>query len=305
MQAIVIRQMILFFAVFLVGFFCARRKVIQKEGLPHLARLMAKVLLPVLMFSVTYCGITWSMIRESAVVLLLAAAFYLIVTLVLLGTARGFRLAGDRGRVFRFAFTFGNTGFVGAPLLTAMDPVTGGLYLALFSVVDQILFWTYGVRLATASDRRAQISLRSVLNPNLVAIMIALLLVLAGVRLPVLAEDVLNTLRNAVPAVSMLYLGALFAFSDWRPAFRSRELYGGIAVKMILLPFLLGRLLGMTGLDGSIVRSMSVLMALPTMTVVPMIAEMYGHEGPYAAGLSVATLAAGIVTIPLVAALAF
>lgn len=42
---------------------------------------------------------------------------------------------------------------------------------------------------------------------------------------------------------------------------------------------------------------------LPTMTVVPMLSELRGSDGAYATGITVATLAASIVTIPVVAML--
>ena len=41
-------------------------------------------------------------------------------------------------------------------------------------------------------------------------------------------------------------------------------------------------------------------MSLPVMTVVPMIVAQRGNEGDYAAGITVATLVASVVTIPLV-----
>lgn len=50
---------------------------------------------------------------------------------------------------------------------------------------------------------------------------------------------------------------------------------------------------------------MVAIMALPIMIVVPMIAKQNGHEGDYAAGMTVVTLVASAVTIPLVQPLAF
>ena len=47
--------------------------------------------------------------------------------------------------------------------------------------------------------------------------------------------------------------------------------------------------------------SLTMIMALPTMTVVPMIASQYGHEGEYAAGITAVTLALSVATLPLVA----
>lgn len=46
---------------------------------------------------------------------------------------------------------------------------------------------------------------------------------------------------------------------------------------------------------------MVLYVALPVMTVVPMIAMQNGDEGAYATGIAVASFVACLVTIPLVA----
>ena len=72
---------------------------------------------------------------------------------------------------------------------------------------------------------------------------------------------------------------------------------------MILLPVVLGKLLLLTPLPEWIVYATALTIALPTMTVVPMIASLYGNEGAYTSGITVVTLLAGIFTLPLVAGL--
>lgn len=298
--SIVIHQMILFFSILLVGNVAAKQGVIQENYLPDFAKLVSKIFLPVLIFYMTYAGTTRQMVWENAAMIGLTALFYVIISAVTWIIAKGLRPTGDKAKVFQFAFIFGNTGFVGVPLLIALFPKDGILYLALFSIVDQLLFWTYGVYLATASDKKAKITLKSFVNPNIVAIALALIFIMIGVKLPTVVDDTLQTIKNAVGAMAMIYLGALIFYSDWKTAFKTKDLYFGIVVKMIILPILLGKLLLMTGLPNNMIWSMIILMSLPTMTVVPMIAKLYGHEGAYAAGITAATLAVSIVTIPVV-----
>ena len=59
------------------------------------------------------------------------------------------------------------------------------------------------------------------------------------------------------------------------------------------------------GLPQEFCIAMVAIMALPIMTVVPMIAKQNGHEGDYAAGMTVVTLVASAVAIPLAQLLAF
>lgn len=88
----------------------------------------------------------------------------------------------------------------------------------------------------------------------------------------------------------MMHLGAMLCFSKWSLALRCPELYVGIAVKMVLLPVVGGHIMQAIGLPQEFCIAMVVIMSLPIMTVVPMIAKQNGHEGDYAAGMTVVTL---------------
>lgn len=303
--AITLERMLVFFLILAVGFAAARLGVIGRDFLPGLAGLITKVLLPAMIFYSTCTGCTRQAFFDNLAMVALAALFYATASLVLFLLARAMRLPHDKDRVFQFCFIFGNTGFVGIPLLAAVFPEAGLLYMMLFSVVDQAVFWTYGVWLATARDRQvARFSPRSLVTPNTVAIAAALVFVLADIPLPRLAALSLGTISGATSALCMMYLGALVCFSNVGAALRRPELYVGIAVKMVALPVLAGRLLALTALPGDLVSALVIIMALPVMTVVPMVAAQNGDEGEYATGITVVTLVASVATIPLAVLLA-
>lgn len=303
--SLTLERMLVFFLILAVGFAAAKLGVIGRDFLPGLARLITKVLLPVMIFYSTCTGCTRQALFDNLAMVALAAAFYAVASLVLFLLARALRLPHDKDRVFQFCFIFGNTGFVGIPLLAAVFPQAGLLYMMLFSVVDQAVFWTYGVWLATARDRQvARFSPRSLVTPNTVAIAAALVFVLADIPLPRLASLSLGTISGATSALCMMYLGALVCFSNVGAVLRRPELYVGIAVKMVALPVLAGRLLALTALPGDLVSALVIIMALPVMTVVPMVAAQNGDEGEYATGITVVTLVASVATIPLAVLLA-
>ena len=303
MSAVIIHQIIIFFAVMLMGCLAGKLGIIKKESLPDLASIISKILLPALCFYASYSGVTTKLLIDNVVVVVLAIAFYVFIAVSMCILSKLLRLNSDKSRIFQLAFVFGNTGFIGMPLLLAIFPEVGGLYLVLFSIPDQLLFWTYGVYLATASGEKADIKAKSFLNPNVIALCLALCFAVLGIKLPTVVVDIFRTVKDASCAVSLLYLGALFCYSDWKSAFKTKELYFGIGFKMIIVPLVLGLALKQTALPQSMICSMIILMSLPTMTVVPMIAEMRGGNGAYATGITVATLAASIVTIPLVSLL--
>ena len=298
---IMLNTMTIFFLILATGFVAGKLGVIGRDYLPSFAKLITKILLPVMLFYSTGTGSTRQTVIDNLPMIGLAAAFYAIVIAVTFALSKALRLPHDKDRVFMFSFIFGNTGFVGFPLLAALFPETGILHMALFSIVDQLLFWTFGIWLATARDREeTAFRAKSLLTPNIVAMLLALAFVMLEIPLPSVVGDTLRTITNATSAMCMMYLGALLCFSNWTDVLKRRELYVGVAVKMVALPIVCGSALMLTGLPYPMVASLTMIMALPTMTVVPMIASQHGNEGDYAAGLTAATLALCLVTIPLV-----
>ena len=298
---VALNTMIVFFLILGVGYFAAWRGILPDTFMPNFSQLITKVLLPVQLFFATYVGTARQTIIDNLPMVGLAAAFYLVIGIITFLIAKAMRLPHDKDRVFMLCFMFGNTGFVGIPLLSAMFPDTGLLYLSLFTIVDQALFWTFGSWLATARDRDAHFHLRSFLSPNIVSMVLVFAFVLIDIPLPQIVSDTLETIKNATAAMCMMYLGALLFFSDWKSALRRPELYVGIAVKMIAVPIAIGFGLAAIGASSEMTAALVMIAALPVMTVVPMVAKDHGNEGEYAAGITAVTLVACVITIPVVA----
>lgn len=317
-----LHQMIVFSIILGVGFVAAKLEVIKQPLMGGISQIVTKVLFPATIFYTTYVGATRQSIVDNVAMAGLAVGFYALITVVMWLLARAIRLGGDRGRVFQLCFVFGNTGFVGMPLILALFPQTGLVYMALFTLVDQLYFWSYGVYLSTAQEPHAhtdgtecgvehvaehhRFEWRNLISPNTVAIAVVFVVVLVGLPVPEVALSSLETLSNATSALSMMYLGALIRFSGSFSVLKRPELYVGITVKMILVPTIVGKLLLLSGaFPVEMLECFVVLMSLPTMTMVPILANENGHEGDYASGVTVVTLLASLATIPLVALLCF
>ena len=118
--------------------------------------------------------------------------------------------------------------------------------------------------------------------------------------------DTLSSVAAATPAMCMAYLGVMLCFAKGVDALKHPDLYVGVAVKMVILPVVIGKILLACGVfPQELLEAFVIIMALPVMTMVPIIASKNGHEGEYAAGITVATLVFSVVTIPLVVWLTF
>lgn len=76
--------------------------------------------------------------------------------------------------------------------------------------------------------------------------------------------------------------------------------YALVIVKMIALTIIAGMCASVLGFSADIVGCIVLYIALPVMTVAPMVSAQNGAEGSYATGLAVMTFVACVITIPLV-----
>lgn len=219
--------------------------------------------------------------------------------------AKILRLPKDRAQIFQAVFVFGNVGFIGLPLMLSVSPVHGGIYSALLSIVDQSLFWTYGLYLTTPTGKSAHFDWKNFINPAVCGIVLAIVLLLLDVHLPEILENGLLKIGSAATPMSLIYMGGLLCFCNWTPVLRQKELYIGIATKMLIFPIVYFTVVSHLVSNTDMTHTLSIVAGLPTMVAVAMFAQSTRKEGDYALGTVLATTVASLVTLSIVAYIIF
>lgn len=321
--SVVLNQLIGMGVMLAVGAVCVRTKLLNEESLQGICRLILNVGIPMLVFSNAISGTTRADLFASAAIIGITILLYALLIASMWLLAKLLRLPGERGRMFQGAFIFGNAGFIGLPLVLALFPKHGALYFALMSLTDQLFLWTYGVWITkpcsnrqTFADEHPATSLGAkllgILSPALVAVILAIAIVLAGVPVPQTVIAPLHSLGAISTPLSMIYLGGLFILRDWVGVLKRYELYVGIVVKMLLFPIAFHALLtyvppmiGLGAVAPSMANMMTIIAGLPTMSAIVMFSEREHNMPEYAVGLVLATTVASLFTLSVVSYLTF
>lgn len=289
----------------LCGYLAARWHVVSKDFLDGLAKLIMRLLIPILIFANAMDQTSWQMMVQSSAVLGLTAALYVSLIVVMAIVAKGLRLRGDHSRIFQATTIFGNAGFIGIPLLMAAFPQRGAIFVTLMSMVDQCFLWTYGLYLTTPAAQKAAFSWRHFLNPALVGVALSVVCIAAGITVPVPLDTALLTIGRAATPLALMYLGGLLYFSHWGIAARQLELYVGMAVKLVAFPLAFWYVARQLCDDTQAVQAISLIAALPTMTVIAMFAESHHNEGDYTLGAVLLMTIVSLVTLTVVSFVMF
>lgn len=301
---IVLNQIGIFLILIIFGILAVKFGILDEHSLGSVSKLVMRMALPAYIFINTAEGATRQGLAESLLVIPLAIALYLMLFFLSLLLEKVFHLKGNRGHVFRAIVMFGNVGFMGIPLVVELYPDTALLYISLFTILDQGLFWTYGVSLTKpVSEQKEKISLKNLknlLSPALVAIVGATVLVLLNIHLPKLLTTTLSKLGTASMPLSLLYIGGMLSMTDVRKVLRCGELYAEIGLKMLVLPIVFFLVMKLCQVPTDMAGTMTFLTGLPAINMVAMLSKNNGSDGDYAVCAVMMTTLACLVTLPLV-----
>ena len=301
---IVLNQIGIFLILIIFGILAVKFGILDEHSLGSVSKLVMRMALPAYIFINTAEGATRQGLAESLLVIPLAIALYLMLFLLSLLLEKVFQLKGNRSHVFRAIVMFGNVGFMGIPLVVELYPDTALLYISLFTILDQGLFWTYGVSLTKpVSDQKEKVSLKNLknlLSPALIAIVGATILVLLDIHLPKLLITTLSKLGASSMPLSLLYIGGMLSMTDVRKVLRCGELYAEICLKMLVLPLVFFMVMKLLNVPADMAGTMTFLTGLPAINMVAMLSKNNGSDGDYAVCAVMMTTIACLITLPLV-----
>lgn len=298
---IILEQLVAFFLMMMVGYLAAKKRVTTREFLDRMASLIMKLLLPIMIFANMMNGTSRAQLAADLPALFMVMAIYGSLIVIFAIIAKMLRMPKDRAQIFQAVFVFGNVGFIGLPLMLSVSPLHGGIYSALVSIVDQSLFWTYGLYLTTPTGKSTHFDWKNFINPAVCGIVLAIVLLLLDVKVPDILENGLLKIGSAATPMSLIYMGGLLCFCNWTPVLRQKELYIGIAVKMLIFPILFFTVESQFVSNTDMTHTLSIVAGLPTMVAVAMFAQSTRKEGDYALGTVLATTVASLVTLSIVA----
>jgi len=305
---IVISQIFILAVVVLIGAVAAKFKVFTSDSKDVLSKVIFNISLPLMLFTNFFrLEATPRLITNSMLILTISG--FMIFFLLLIGwiTTKVFRLQGTEAAVFKVHSMFGNTIFLGFPLITALYGVEGLLYASMFQLVSTIIMWTAGVIILSHGNGTPwKKSLFKVLNPNTIATVTGLIFFILSVRLPEIVLKPMTELGSANTWLSMLYIGAMLAFSNVGNLLKKKSLYLLSFNRLILGPALLISIFyfigAVTGLvPEKLVASVIILEAsMPCMATVVIMAKEFGSDDRIAVGNVFVSTIISILTLPLV-----
>ena len=288
------------FLLMAVGYVLARLGRFGHEAQAQATTLLLYVVTPCLVIDTLQMSPTRQLLVVMGECLALTLASYLAFALLTNLFFR--RTAADTRVVLRFGSTYGNTGFMGIPLVQGVLGDAGLVFAIVGQVGFNLLTWSHGILLMGGRER---FSLRKmIVNPGILGSAAGIALFLLNLRLPAPVGQAVEFLGGMNTPLAMVIIGAQMASADLAATFRDLRLYRVGLLKLIALPLLTALALLPLGVEPVMYITMVILAATPTAGVTAMFAQQFGRDAATAAQLVTLTTLCCMATLPCCTALA-
>ena len=287
------------FLLMVVGYVLARLGHFSHVTQAQATTLLMYVVTPCLIVDTLQMSPTPELLRVMgqclAVVMLTYLAFALLVGLFFR------RQAADTRAVLRFGAVYGNTGFMGLPLVQGVLGDPGMIFAIVGQVAFNLLVWSHGV--LVMGERRSFSIRKLIVNPGILGSAVGIALFLLDLRLPGPVGQGVEFLGSMNTPLAMVIIGAQMASADLPATFRNPRLYLAAALKLIALPLLTAAVILPLSLDPVMYIAVVILAATPTAGTTAMFSQLFHRDVATAAQLITLTNLCCLITLPCCAAL--
>ncbi len=198
---------------------------------------------------------------------------------------------------------YSNCGYLIIPLVGAVLGSEWVFYTTAFIVVQTILIWTHGVRMISQGGESNYREI--LLNPNIIAMAVGILLFAAGIRLPSVIGVGITSFGNMISPASMLVIGMVIGNVNLGWVFTQKRPYLICFIRLIFYPAITAVCLGCLGRAGIHAEAEYILMivllaaAAPAAAMITQLAQIHNKDVKYASVINVMSVIFCIITMPL------
>lgn len=232
---ILLKQMLLFFFIMLLGFYAARKQVIDNKVSKSISWIVVNIANPALILSGSM-GENSIKTKDMLSATLLALAVFFILILIAEFILPHILGSKEELGVYKVMLVFSNMGFMGFPIIAAIYGTSALMYASVFLIPFNLLIYTYGVICIGGKGEKR--SLSKVCNIGVIACIVSFGISYLKVELPTMAVNGIQMLSNLTAPLSMMVIGASFYQIKIKELMTDKKLFLFCIIRLLIIPFI-------------------------------------------------------------------
>ncbi len=284
--------------IMLLGFCLGKWKMISTKTNQELTNLLLTVFMPASLFVAfpsDYDDSTLSLFLSG-----LVAGVFVMLMLIVLSKIIFNRLwlKGELRYESQFGFIFNNATFLGYPIVASTFGPTGVVAYCGFIIAFNVALFSYGIWLFERKITTRLIK-SVVVNPNIIAVLLGMVLFLSGLRLPSFVTDAVRFVGGATTPLSIICIGFMLSRADMGKVFLKWRLSVTALTQLIIGPTITYFMLTWLRFPNEVIMVCTLIQALPTATSLGLFATKYGGNNIESSELVTISTVFSVVTMPL------
>lgn len=277
-----------------IGYFFRRKNIINEDGKKMLAALLVNLFSPAYGIANLSTTLSADKLVEYLVYLLVCAVLSVFLIGVGIPLANSFGKDKLQKNILKYAFSFGNIGYFGYPLIQFVFPELLPAYI-LFCIPMNIAIATYGYAVLTEKvnnepldgvdqKKRGGVLKRAFLSVPFLGTVIGIILGLLPITVPDFVINLCSTAGACQGITAMLLTGAVLANVPFKKLFTSVKPYFIGLIRLVAIPLVVMGifvLINLLGVKGELFKGIAVLAIMASAMPVGMNVVVY----PESAGL--------------------
>ena len=308
---VVIQQMIIIFILIGIGVLLYKKEMLSEMTSGQISGLIVNLTNPALLISSARQEGPKASMQELGTALCVDLVIYGILIAAGLLIPRILRVPDGYHYSYQMLTVFGNVGFIGIPLATAVLGAECLIFVSIYNLLYNVFIYTFGISLLhraaarQASARQEQsISAKNrwkkLVNIGTISAVATIVIYLDDFRAPAVLSSTLTYIGQSTTLLSMLVLGVSVAQMTIKDIFAHPKLYGFVLLRQILVPVGCIMLLRLF-LDNQLLLHTTVLMlAVPAGNMPLMLSKQLQIDTDTISQGIILTTILGLVTIPVV-----
>lgn len=303
MAFVLFNKILSLFLIMLVGFVIVRLGMLKSEESRSLSVLSLYLICPFTILNAFQIDCTPD-IRAGFILAVAAAVVY---HAVIIAAMRLLKKPLKLDAVERASVIYSNAGILVIPLVTAMLGAEWVIYTCAFNAVQIILQWTH-CRPLLSGDTHVDVR-KLLLNINMIAIFLGVLIFFTGFRFPGPVADAMDSISAMIGPVGMLISGMLIGGMNFKEVLSFKRAWLIVALRLVVVPLLAMLALKYSGAASLVPNGQTILLitllacSTPSGATVTQMAQVYQGDARYACSINVISTICCIATLPLIVAL--
>lgn len=297
----ILNQVVIIFLLMLLGAIIQKLGFLHPQSVNDLTNITLYFLSPIVIIKAFEQP--FSEARFDELLILIVGVFLTYFVSILLAKLL-FRNVKDQNikRIAIYGSTYSNNGFMGIPLAQGLFGSVGVFYAVASMIGFNVMSWTQGIGIFQKDETRdwKEQFKNIILNPNIIAIFLGLILFISSYRLPKLISGFINYTSPAFTPLSMIVIGSNLANLDFKNIRLPKSLWFSLFVRNLIFPILGIFILVLMRISGVPLYTTVILSACPVAGLVVLFTlQAHGDARPATILMSLSTILS-LITIPIV-----